>query len=219
MEALIGITGKDFVLLAADRTAARSIVVMKHGEVKFRDLGASTAIAYSGEAGDAVNFAEYLQGNIRLHEMRHEMVPLSPSAVAHYARRLLADSLRSRSPFAVNMLIGGCGVTSTDDDSVGAYARLPSDGAAPQSASAPQLFWIDHLAALTRMPFAAQGYASYFVLSLMDRHYRKDMSLDEAMALLKMCLAELKTRFVANLPAFSVKIVRADSIENLVVAV
>ena len=32
MECLIGIKGKDFVLVAADRTSARSIVSMKQGE-------------------------------------------------------------------------------------------------------------------------------------------------------------------------------------------
>jgi 20S proteasome alpha/beta subunit len=32
MECLIGIVGKDFVMLAADMNAAHSIVVMKHGK-------------------------------------------------------------------------------------------------------------------------------------------------------------------------------------------
>ena len=32
MECLIGITGKDFVILAADTNHAHSIVVLKHGK-------------------------------------------------------------------------------------------------------------------------------------------------------------------------------------------
>lgn len=53
----------------------------------------------------------------------------------------------------------------------------------------------------------------------MDRHYRPNLSVDEGLALLKMCLAELKTRFIVNLPQFSVKIVRTTGIENLTVSV
>jgi 20S proteasome subunit beta 4 len=82
----------------------------------------------------------------------------------------------------------------------------------------PQLFWIDHLATLTELPFAAHGYAAYFVLSLMDRHYRKGMNVEEGIALLKMCLQELKTRFIVNLPEFSVRIVKATGIEKLVIS-
>lgn len=82
----------------------------------------------------------------------------------------------------------------------------------------PQLFWIDYLATLTQIPFAAHGYASYFVLSLMDRHYRAGMNVEEGLALLKMCLNELRTRFIVNLPEFSVKIIRPNGIENIVVS-
>ena len=82
----------------------------------------------------------------------------------------------------------------------------------------PQLFWIDYLATLTRIPFAAHGYASYFVLSLMDRHYRAGMNVEEGLALLKMCLGELRTRFIVNLPEFSVKIIRPSGIESIVVS-
>jgi len=208
MEALIGIRGSDFVLLAADRRAARSIVVMKATEDKFRELGKTLAVAYSGESGDAVKFAEFLQGNIKLYEMRNE-VPLSPSAAAQFTRRQVADSLRSRSPYQVNMLLGGC--IPSDQP------RAPSEG--EDLVERPGLYWIDYLGTLTELPFAAHGYASYFVLSLMDRHYRPDMTLEEGLGLLKMCLAELKTRFIVNLPDFSVKIVRPTGIETMVMVV
>lgn len=209
MEALIGIRGADFVLLASDRNAARSIVVMKNCEEKTRALGRSLAMAYSGEAGSAAQFAEYLQANIKLYDMRHEY-SLTCSGAAHYARRLCSDALRTRSPHMTSMLIGGFGgkfdlasSSSNDNNAAG---------------EVPRLFWIDHYATLCELPFAAHGYAAYFVLSLMDRHYRPDMSVQEAMDLLKMCLRELKTRFIVNLPHFSVKVVRSDGIEDLVLS-
>lgn len=81
--------------MAADRLVARSIVVMKGSEDKFRTLTPTTTLVYSGESGSAVNFAEFIQANIKLYQMRNG-VPLTPNAASHYARRLLADSLRSR---------------------------------------------------------------------------------------------------------------------------
>jgi 20S proteasome subunit beta 4 len=68
---------------------------MKQGEDKSRVLNKNTLLLYSGEQGDAVQFSEYIQKNIKLYSIRngHE---LSPTAVAHFVRREMADSLRTR---------------------------------------------------------------------------------------------------------------------------
>ena len=95
MECLFGITGKDYVLLAADTLAARSIVVMKATEDKTRILNKHCAMAYSGEPGDAVAFAELVQRNVQLYSIRNDR-DLSPKATATFTRRLLADALRTR---------------------------------------------------------------------------------------------------------------------------
>jgi 20S proteasome alpha/beta subunit len=95
MECLFGITGKDFALMAGDTVAARSIVVMKATEDKSRALTPHTVLFYTGEPGDTVNFAEFIQRNIRLYGIRNG-IELSPKAAANYTRRELADSLRSK---------------------------------------------------------------------------------------------------------------------------
>lgn len=95
MEALIGITGKNFTILAADNNVARSIVVMKSTEEKFRELGNNVSMAYSGEPGEGVNFAEFVEANVKLYEMKNG-IPLDTKAVAHYTRRLIADALRTK---------------------------------------------------------------------------------------------------------------------------
>ena len=96
MEALIGIAGSDYVILAADRTSARSIVVMKGNQDKLLSLGTHSAMAYCGEPGDAVQFAEYVQRNVQLYAIRNGGTQLATKAAAHFVRRQLADSLRSR---------------------------------------------------------------------------------------------------------------------------
>jgi 20S proteasome subunit beta 4 len=41
------------------------------------------------------------------------------------------------------------------------------------------------------VPYAAHGYGSFFTFATMDRHYREGMSLEEAQALLQMCIDEV----------------------------
>ena len=51
METSFAITGKGYVILAADTTAARSIVKMKVDEDKIKTLSPHLLMAYSGEPG------------------------------------------------------------------------------------------------------------------------------------------------------------------------
>lgn len=95
METLFGITGKDFVITAYDSKAVASITLMKIGENKSRELNPHTLMLFSGEPGDGVHFSEYIERNIKLYGIRNG-IELSPRAVASFARRELADSLRSR---------------------------------------------------------------------------------------------------------------------------
>lgn len=49
---LLGITGKDFTLIAASKAAMRGPTVLKASDDKTRQLNKHTLIAFSGEAGD-----------------------------------------------------------------------------------------------------------------------------------------------------------------------
>jgi 20S proteasome subunit beta 4 len=95
MEVLFGITGKDYVIMASDALSARSIVVMKNNEDKSRELNKHTLMVYSGDAGDTVQFSEYIQRNVQFYTIKND-IELTPSASARYVRRELAESLRSR---------------------------------------------------------------------------------------------------------------------------
>ncbi|KAH6569323.1 hypothetical protein BASA50_003386 [Batrachochytrium salamandrivorans] len=192
MEVLLAISGKDFVLTAADDTSARSIVVMKRGEDKSRELSSHTLMLYSGEAGDTVQFAEYIQCNARLHSIRHG-IEQSTNAIASFTRMELAQSLRSRNPYHVNVLVAGA---------------CPKTGA-------PEMYWIDYISNMSKLNFAAHGHASYFCLSTMDRYWHDNLTEEEAISLLRKCLDELRIRFIGNLPNFFVKIVDKNGIRQI----
>lgn len=77
--------------------------------------------------------------------MRNE-TDLSPKALAHFVRGELATSLRSRKPYNVNLLLGG----------VDPITHKPS------------LYWLDYLASLASVPYAAHGYAQYVLTIIMS---------------------------------------------------
>jgi len=192
MECSFALIGKGYVLVASDTNAARSIVKMKADEDKTKILSPHLVMTYSGEPGDTVQFAEYIERNLRLQHIRniHE---LRPSASASWIRRSLADSLRSRHPYSVNLLLGGFDV-ATD---------------------APKLYWIDYLGTLADVPFAAHGYGAYFALSLLDRYHNPEASLEEGVEVLKRCIAEVQKRLIVSLPNFKARVVDKDGVRDV----
>lgn len=151
-EVLLGFSGRDYTIIAASKAAMRGATILKATDDKTRRLNDHNLIAISGEAGDTsrspivlcetdrftAQFAEYVQANIQLYSMRHGS-DLGPPAVANFIRNELAQSLRSRNPYTVNLLLGGVDPLTQK----------------------PHLYWLDYLASLACIPYAAHGYAQY----------------------------------------------------------
>lgn len=216
-EVLLGFTGKDYTIVAASKAAMRGATILKASDDKTKQLNKHTMMAFSGEAGDTgnavgswthrctlanrqwiVQFAEYIQANIQLYSMRND-TDLGPSAVASFVRGELARSLRSRKPYTVNLLLGGMDPITKQ----------------------PHLYWLDYLASLAPVPYAAHGYAQYVVfhvleipiwtehgqekhladcmsryycLSILDKHHHPDIDFEQGLKILRMCTDELKRR-------------------------
>ncbi|KAJ7579129.1 hypothetical protein C8J56DRAFT_1110262 [Mycena floridula] len=73
-ETSFAIIGKGYDIVASDTTSARSIVKMKVDEDKIKVL----SHRLSGKPGDTVQFAEFIERNIRLYQIRNNYA-LSPS--------------------------------------------------------------------------------------------------------------------------------------------
>ena len=183
MECLIGIKFDSFVILAHDNFAGRSVLSMKQDQNKLFKLDEKLGMVVCGEAGDTVYFGEYIQKNIVLYRIRNGY-SLCPQSAASFTRNELAEFLR-RNPFLVNLLIGG-------HDS---------------KTSKNYLYFMDYLGTMADVPFGAHGYGSYFVLSLLDRYHRPQMTQEEGEELIKMCFREIQKRLVINLPSFSYYII------------
>jgi 20S proteasome subunit beta 4 len=191
MDIILGVTTKDSVILATSKSAVRGISVLKATDDKTMDLNDHSLLAFTGEAGDTLHFAEFLQANIKLYGIRHG-IDMSGNAVSSFARNELAKALRSRKPFQVNLLIG-----SYD-----------------QKTDKPTLNWIDYLAAKAQLPYAAHGYAAFYVSSLLDRHYKPGMSEEDALDLIRACVKELRTRMPIDFKGVQIKIVDRNGIRQ-----
>jgi 20S proteasome alpha/beta subunit len=105
-------------------------------------------------------------------------------------RTELAEALR-RGPYQVNCLIGGF----------------------EHSTGEAKLYWMDYFGTLQQVSKGAHGYAGYFVNSVLDNNYQKDMTLEQGVAALKQCVIELRTRFIIKQPTFIAKVVTKDGIQ------
>ena len=191
MEGVIGVSFKDFALIAADTNAAFSIMLVKNDCDKIYTLSEHLMMGVVGENGDTTQFAEFIGKNIQLFKIRNGF-ELSPKCAALFIQRNLADYLRSRTPYHCNLILAG-------------YDKEKG----------PQLFYIDYLATLAELPFASHGYPQMFTLGILDKNYRPDMTEEEGVQLLSNCINEINKRFVGSLKKYVVKRLDADGIKRL----
>jgi 20S proteasome alpha/beta subunit len=69
--------------------------VLNQTDDKSRTLNRHNLLIFAGEAGDTIQFAEYIQANVQLYGMRND-TELNADAVASFTRKEIADNLRTR---------------------------------------------------------------------------------------------------------------------------
>jgi 20S proteasome alpha/beta subunit len=155
---------------------------------RIAEINEHFAIGMCGETGDCLQLSEYIQGNVALYKYRNS-VELSTDAVSHFVRNIMAEALR-QSPYEVNMLLAG------------------HDGK-------PALYYMDYLGTLAQVPYGAQGYSAYFVMSVFDKHYKPGMTLEEGKKLMQKALNQIKKRFVISPHGFVVKQIDEGGIKRV----
>ena len=77
-------------MMAADCSAARSILVFKMDEDKMLPIDDTKLLAMAGAPGDRSQLGEYLQRNIKLNKLKTGVTD-SCFAVANFVRRQVSD--------------------------------------------------------------------------------------------------------------------------------
>jgi 20S proteasome subunit beta 4 len=85
MDSVFGLIGDGFAILAADASAARSILVFKQDEDKIIELESHKLLVGAGTPADTVNFTEYIQKNMKLYELNNDL-KLGTFAAANFIR-------------------------------------------------------------------------------------------------------------------------------------
>lgn len=80
-------------MVCSDTAASHSIITIKQDEDKLVPIDDKKLFGIAGEAGDRVNFTEFVIANVKLYELRNN-TPLTTHAVAHLTRGELAKALR-----------------------------------------------------------------------------------------------------------------------------
>ena len=189
MDSTFGICGKDWCIVVCDSSVNRSIFNLKRGEDKIAEIDSKTVLGLSGEQTDRSTFSSLVTRNLKLNEYKMGF-KANLDQQAQFTRTLLAEALR-QGPYQVNCLLGG-------------YCDQDNEA---------KLYWMDYLGTLQRVTRGAQGYANYFVSSVLEKHFKKDLTLDEGKKAISDCILELTTRFIINSPEYLMKIITKDGIE------
>lgn len=140
--------------------------------------------------GDSIHFGEFIKANLHLYKYRNGR-SLDTHAIGNFTRSELATALR-RGPFLTNMVIAGF-----DSDT-----------------NEPCVYWLDYLAMLHKVNAAGHGYGSMFIKSILDNNWHENMQEDEALQLVRTCIREIQTRFVAAPSCYVVKVVDANGVRT-----
>lgn len=191
MDIILGIRLKDSTLIATSKAFTRGISIIKQTDDKTLDLNKHNTIAYTGEAGDTTQFAEFVKVNVQLFGLR-EGYEMQSKEVASFIRHELSTSLRSRKPYQVQILLGG-----VDENDKGFLSM------------------IDYLGTRVDLPYAAHGYAAFYTMSLLDHHYKEDIDLETGVKLLKLCEEELTKRMPMDFKGLNVKVIDKNGIRSI----
>jgi 20S proteasome alpha/beta subunit len=80
-------------MVCSDTSAVHSIITIKQDEDKIVPVDSHKVFCVAGEAGDRVQFSDYIIANVKLYALRNA-TELSTKSVANYARGELATALR-----------------------------------------------------------------------------------------------------------------------------
>ncbi len=153
----VGACFRDFVVLAADRRATAGYYIAHKRTKKIVKVTNYMALTTAGLVADAQMLAEWL----REHALYYEIVMGRPMPIKTAATLLSNILFASRTfPYIVQLLLGG-------------YDEKP------------RLYSLDWFGTLTEEKYVATGSGSPTAIGILEERYREDMSVEEAIEMVK----------------------------------
>lgn len=194
---ILGIVCKDGVVMAADRqmTLGHSIVGSKNFP-KVTKINDYLVMSIAGNASDALRFKKYLSAELKLKELRSKSRP-----TIRQSANLLASISYSgiRQPSIIPAIVGSL------------LAGFDEDGST-------ELFTIGPDGTIERVEEydANLGSGMQFVLGLLERQYKKGISIKEGVELAKEALKSSTQRDVGSGYGIDIFTITKDGIKKVV---
>ncbi|MEM4661083.1 MAG: proteasome subunit beta [Desulfurococcaceae archaeon] len=153
----VGITSREYVVLAADKRATAGPTIYHKNVKKIARITGRSALTMSGLVADAQFIVENARYFVRQYEVHMGKTP-GIKSMANYMSLLLSTYLRVY-PFIVQLLLGG----------------YDHEG--------PQLYYIDLYGTVTREKYMATGSGSPVAFGVLEAGYRDDLNVEDAVDL------------------------------------
>lgn len=193
---LVGLVCKDGIVLGADRRVTAGSLVMGKNYKKILEVNDYLTVAYTGGVADAQLTNKILAAELRLHELRSKE-KASVKEAANLLAMLIYRSIRTPSmiPSIVGTLIAGV----DKDGKTSLFTIEPAGGA-----------------------YEVEDYDANFssgmpyILGLLERQFKKDMSVEEAVELAKECLKSSTQRDIGSGNGIDVFTITKSGIKHIV---
>lgn len=193
---LVGIVCKDGVVLGADRRGTAGTIVMSKTHIKIHKLTDCIAAAYTGGVADLQLAHKILAAELKLKELKTKSKPTIKEA-AHLLAMITYRNIRSFStiPNIVGTLIAG-----VDENGKTSLFTIEPAGGVEQVEDYDANF-------SSGMPY---------IIGLLERTYKKDMSLKEGIELAKECIKSSTQRDIGSGNGIDVFSITKDGVKHVV---
>jgi proteasome beta subunit len=193
---LVGIRCKDGIVLGADKRSTAGTIVMDKNSMKINYVNDSILTAYTGVVADLQLTNKVLAAELRLKELRTK-TKTTVKEVANLLAMMTYRSIRTPSmvPSIVGTLLGGV----NEDGSTELYTIEPAGGIKP----------VDDFDAnfSSGMPY---------IIGLLERQYKKDLSVKEGVELAKEALKSSTQRDVGSGNGIDIFTITKEGIKHVV---
>lgn len=193
---IVGIVCKDGVVVGADRRATAGSIVMSKNSEKAVKVNDYIVVAGTGVASDIELNKRVFAAELRLKELKTKIRPSVKEAATLFGM-MAYRNIRTPSMImnVVGMLVGGY----NEDGTIELYSIEPAGGVSKVD---------DYDANFSSgMPY---------ILGLLERQYRKDLTVKEAVELAKECIKSSTQRDVGSGNGIDVMAITKDGIKHVV---
>ncbi len=193
---LVGIVCKDGIVMGADRRATAGTLVMNKDFQKIKRINNYLIASFTGGVSDAQLTAKIIAAELRLKELKTKSRPTTEEA-ANLISMTIYRNIRSPSmiPSIVGMLVGG----------------VDENGKA-------HLYSIEPAGSITEVSDYDANMSSGmpYILGLLERQYKKDITVKEGIELAKECIKSSTQRDVGSGNGIDVFTITKDGINHVV---